>query len=307
MAVHGRSDLEPGGECDAAAVEAQDADPEVALLGELHERPAREVRPLGPAERRAVGPPLPAQAVNRERLVERRVDPGAVARHDDLERSELPQLPLGSAAPRAPLLRGAPLVRRLPAVGHLEHGRSYARDRAQAVPGGACEHAVAGQTGCVEHVRSRVRERLQQLLGRRDRLARREQDVGQGRFVPADELGDADAPAAADDEGGNAHELGATRRDRDAGLVLVRILTQPRRDPGREQEGTRPGRRGDEAVPFVLQFVDLLGRAEIAKAELRRSRNHVSNRRRPARTAGIKNSFGRSRRRSSRRCSTCAP
>ena len=262
---------EPVVERDRPPVETQREHCEAALVGELRQRRPLEALPLGQAEGRAVGPPLPAHVVQREGV-------GQVSQHGlagrgerRLEAAELAQLALAAAILVAAVRARVALVGVLPAVGHVGHGRLDALHDAHARAGGRGQHAVGRQAEHVQRLHARARQRGEQLAGRLGRLARSEHDVAERRFVRAREHRDARAPGLPQCERREADELTCALGDDDVRLAREGRLGEPGAHPGREEVRARARHGLDQRVPRGIELSEAINVGQRANPQRRGS------------------------------------
>ena len=247
---------EPAVEGDRPAVEAQREHREAALVGQLRQRGALEALAGGQAERRAVGPSLPAHVVQRER-VGQVPEHGLAARGERrLEAAELFELALAAAILVAAVRARVARVGLVPAVGHLGHGRLDPLDHAHARAGGPGQDAVAGQAEDVERVHARARQRSEQHARRLGRLARREHDVAERRFMRSREHRNAGAARGSQGERREADELAAALGYDHVRLACEGLLGEPRDHPGGEEVRARARHALDQRVPGRIDLRD---------------------------------------------------
>ena len=172
-------------ERDRTAVDAQRQHREMTLVGEPRQRVPLEPPAPGRAERRAVGPALPAQAMQLERgrEVGSTVSPSVAS--EVSRRPSSAQLALTTPIRSPTLGAGVARVGLLPAVRHLGDGRLDPLDERHARAGGPFEHRCRRAARTHPARGPEPDTALEQHVRRRGRLIRREHDVAERRLVRA--------------------------------------------------------------------------------------------------------------------------
>ncbi len=242
------------------SVDAHQDDADEVCVGKTARRGAVELAAgLGP-ERRAVRSSAPAELMQLERLLERRLDfLGRTADHE-LDRSDLAELaktaPVEVALLRARLRR----VGSLPTVGHLEDRRVNALDEPRLSGGSQVRRrGEAVEVGVVERL-------LEQLVHEQEPgpaiLPGGKEEIAERRLVGAEEPGDPNASCARHVDRRGPDQPALPLRNGNGQRSSRAEMPPPFDQPAVEEERARPRHRADEVVPVCRQRFEAGGRRD---------------------------------------------